>query len=61
MNKKVLLPPVYKVKYNQYSDSKNTNENIITYYNKDKTIKSLNLYLNLKEKSEAELLKEYKK
>ena len=62
LNKKVILPPVYNVKYNQYSDNnKNTNENIITYYNKDKTIKSLNLYLNLKEKSEAELLKEYKK
>ena len=65
LNKKVVLPPVYNVKYNQYSDNNNkelkTNENIVTYYNKDKTIKSLNLYLNLKEKSEAEMLKNYKK
>ena len=58
------MPPVYNVKYNQFSDNNKelkTNENIVTYYNKDKTIKSLNLYLNLKEKSEAEMLKNYKK
>ena len=64
LKKKVILPPVYKVKYNQYSDNNkeiNSNENIVTYYNKDKTIKSLNLYLNLKQKSEAELMNECKK
>ena len=64
LNKKIFLPPVYKVKYNQYTDNnKNlkTTEDIVTYYNKDKTIKSLNLYLNLKVKSEAEIMEEYKK
>ena len=53
---------MYKIKYNQFSDNNNndikTKENIVTYYNKDKTIKSLNLYLNLKEKTEAEMMKE---
>ena len=65
LHKKIILPPVYKVKYNQYSDNNNElkkNDNIFNYYyNKDKTIKSLNIYLNLKEKSEAEMMKEYKK
>ena len=64
LNKKIVLPPVYKVKYNQYTDNNKDlkkNEDIVTYYNKDKTIKSLNLYLNLKVKSEAEMLKEYRK
>ena len=64
LKKKVILPPVYNVKYNQYSDNNKeltSNENIVTYYNKDKTIKSLNLYLNIKEKSEAEMMQECKK
>ena len=64
LKKKVILPPVYNVKYNQYSDNNKeikSNENIVTYYNKDKTIKSLNLYLNLKEKTEAEMMQECKK
>ena len=61
LNKNIILPPVYKIKYNQFSDNNNdikAKENIVTYYNKDKTIKSLNLYLNLKEKTEAEMMKE---
>ena len=64
LKKKVILPPVYNVKYNQYSDNNKeitSNENIVTYYNKDKTIKSLNLYLNIKEKTEAEMMQECKK
>ena len=64
LKKKVILPPVYNVKYNQYSDNNKeikSNENIVAYYNKDKTIKSLNLYLNLKEKTEAEMMQECKK
>ena len=65
LNKKVILPPVYNIKYNQYSDNNNKDikpkDNIVTYYNKDNTIKSLNLYLNVKEKSELELIEEYKK
>ena len=54
LNKKVMLPPIYKIKYNQYTDNNKelkTNKNIASYYNKDETIKSLNLYLNLKQKS----------
>ena len=65
LKKNVILPPVYNIKYNQFSYNNNkdikSNESIVTFYNKDKTIKSLNLYLNLKEKSEAELMQEYKK
>ena len=64
LHKKILLPPVYKVKYNQYSENHNElkiNEDIVTYYNKDRTIKSLNVYLNLKKKSEEEMFKEYRK
>ena len=63
LNKKVMLPPVYKIKYNQYTDNNKelkTNENLVTYYNKDKTVKSLNLYLNLKVKSEEQLKEQIK-
>ena len=64
LNKKVMLPPVYKIKYNQYTDNNKelkTSENLVTYYNKDKTVKSLNMYLNLKVKSEEEMKEQWKK
>ena len=53
LNKKVMLPLIYKIKYNQYTDNNKelkTNKNIAPYYNKDEIIKSLKLYLNLKQK-----------